>query len=234
MLAFGLAPESQPSNSLFSPAAMGAMQVNPDQQGYENFFKANYNPATGSDQLPGQWAAMTPEQKASYSQSQAPGATEQMPSMMAPSMMAPSISMNSPSFTDLIATQPTTISQPAAPTSQDLASVLNQYQPVLQPPVPTSTIPPAAQQLVQQIAAPVSQVPVTPVPVAQPQPATTALIRQIAAPAARRPSPPPRPQPQMAPRPQPRPQPRPAPRPQARSVSRVNPTLLPSRPMGRR
>jgi hypothetical protein len=38
----------------------------------------------------------------------------------------------------------------------------------------------------------------------------------------------------MAPRPQPRPQPRPAPRPQARSVSRVNPTLLPSRPMGRR
>ena len=225
MLAFGLAPESQPSNSLFSPAAMGAMQVSPDQQGYENFFKANYNPTTGSDQLPGQWAAMTPEQKASYSQSQAPGATEQMPSMMAPSM-----SMNSPSFTDLIATQPTAIGQPAAPTSQDLASVLNQYQPVVQPPVPTSTIPPAAQQLVQQIAAPVTQVPVTPVPVAQPQPATTALIRQIRAPAARRPSPPPRPQPQMAPRPQPRP----APRPQARSVSRVNPTLLPSRPMGRR
>jgi hypothetical protein len=225
MLAPGLAPESQPSNSLFSPAAMGAMQVSPDQQGYENFFKANYNPATGSDQLPGQWAAMTPEQKASYSQSQAPGATEQMPSMMAPSM-----SMNSPSFTDLIATQPTAIGQPAAPTSQDLASVLNQYQPVVQPPVPTSTIPPAAQQLVQQIAAPVTQVPVTPVPVAQPQPATTALIRQIRAPAARRPSPPPRPQPQMAPRPQPRP----APRPQARSVSRVNPTLLPSRPMGRR
>ena len=52
---------------------MGAMEMTPDFEAYQNFFKARYNPATGSDQLPGQWEAMTPEQKASYNQSQLPG-----------------------------------------------------------------------------------------------------------------------------------------------------------------
>ena len=132
----------------------------------------------------------------------------------------------------------------------------NPFQP--SPSVPMATQPPATQQLVQQIQAPVNNMPTTPVPVPQAPAATQQLIKQIAAPTTPR-TPAPMNQatqqfaqqfrPQPAPAPAPRPQMQPVARPQpmaqprrfqaqirqpARSVSRVNPPLLPSRPTGRR
>jgi hypothetical protein len=46
---------------------MPSMEMTPDFAAYQNYFRQMYNPATGSDQLPGQWAQLTPEQKAQYS-----------------------------------------------------------------------------------------------------------------------------------------------------------------------
>ena len=158
---------------------------------------------------------------------------------------APSQQLNTPSFEQLAQT--------------------NSFQPPLSGPMATQ--PPSTQAAVQQIQAPVTNIPTTPVPVPQAPPATQQLLQQIAAPTTPRTPPPmnqatqqfaqqfrpqpmarpqpiarPQPRPVMAPRPQPRPvmaprpQPRPvmAQRPMAKSVSRVNPPLLPSRPMARR
>lgn len=122
-----------------------------------------------------------------------------------------------------------------------------------QPSVPMMTQPPETQQVVAQIQAPVTNMPTTPVPVPQAPPQTQQLLRQIAAPVMTRTAPRPQ-QPAMsmrAPAPvqtdrlapirqslaqlrplrtqQPAVQPRrPAP------ISRVQPRLLPTPPMGRR
>ena len=134
-----------------------------------------------------------------------------------------------------------------SPSLMEIAQT-NPFQPP--PSVPIATQPPPTQQLVQQIQAPVTNMPTTPVPVPQAPPATQQLIKQIAAPTTPR-APAPMNQAtqqfaqQFRPQPQPRPQPRPQPMAQprrfqaqirqpARSVSRVNPPLLPSRPTGRR
>lgn len=45
---------------------MPSIEMTPDFAAYQNYFNQMYNPATGSDQLPGQWAQLTPEQKAQY------------------------------------------------------------------------------------------------------------------------------------------------------------------------
>jgi hypothetical protein len=122
-----------------------------------------------------------------------------------------------------------------------------------QPSVPMMTQPPETQQVVAQIQAPVTNMPTTPVPVPQAPPQTQQLLRQIAAPVMTRTAPRPQ-QPAMSMRaptpvqtdrlapirqslaqlrplrtPQPAVQPRrPAP------ISRVQPRLLPTPPMGRR
>jgi len=105
--------------------------------------------------------------------------------------------------------------------------------PATMPGIPVSQPSPGATNLIQQI-----QAPTTPRPVTQSNRATQQFAQQFRPPpvAQSRPAPKPvaRPQPIMAPRPAARPQPVVTPRPAARSVSRVNPPLLPSRPMGRR
>jgi hypothetical protein len=242
-----------PGQSLFQPSqlslpgpmdtgTMGMMQMTPDQAAYENFFKANYNPTTGSDQLPGQWAAMTSEQKAAYSQSQAPGATAQMPALMTPPAPYGGLSMQ----------QPSAVQQLNSPTLADIAQTQPFVPPTAQP-MPMITQPPATQQAVAQIQAPVTNMPTTPVPVPQAPLQTQQLLRQIAAPVMTRTAFRPQ-QPSMsmrAPAPvqtdrlapirqslaqlrplrtqQPAVQPRrPAP------ISRVQPRLLPTPPMSRR
>jgi len=224
---YGTAPGPAPGQQ----PAMGGLEMDPDFAAYQNFFNANYNPATGSDQLPGQWAAMTPEQKAAYSQSQAPGPTEQMPSIMAPNIANPlsQIPIGDQYNTVL---GPTPGQQLNTPSFDQLAQT-NLFQPP--PSVPVATQPPATQQLVQQIQAPTPSL-----PVAQQPPATQQLINQIRKPTAatqrfaqqfRAPAPRPVAQPQA--RPGFQPQIRSAARPMARSVSRVNPPLS-TRPTGRR
>jgi len=303
----GIRNMSMGGGSLFNPGMldsqpkMGAMEMTPDFEAYQNFFKANYNPATGSDQLPGQWAAMTPEQKASYGQSQAPGPTEQMPSTMAPPPnpyggMTPADALggglaqtNPATGRPFGETQSAPGQQPPSwvnettrmanplsgipmgeqyntyadysklpPSAQDPGIPI--YTPPQQPapmpapapptdyampPPPPSVTPlsitqpaPGTSNLINQISAPVTQAP-TQLPVTSP--GVSNLIQQIQAPTTPRPAAQPnratqqfaqqfRPQP----RPMARPQPVMAPRPMAQSVSRVNPPLLPSRPMGRR
>jgi hypothetical protein len=112
------------------------------------------------------------------------------------------------------------ITQPTPGTS----NLINQISaPVTQAPTQLPVTSPGANNLIQQIKAP-TQIK----PVATPNPATRQFAQQF------RPQPVARPQPIMAPKPIARPQPVMATRPVATSVSRVNPPLLPSRPMGRR
>jgi len=249
------------ADSLFNPnqlslpgptdtGTMGMMQLNPDFAAYQNYFNKMYNPETGSDQLPGQWAAMTPEQKAAYSQSQAPdsGATGDL-GIMAPftsqiigqpgisQQPTPQQQLNTPSFNDIAQTQPF-----QSPTPQDLAGVLGQYQAPAPQPLPMATQPPATQQLVQQLAAPTTPGASTSMPTATLPPATQQLISQLKKPTT--PSAPvaPKPAPRQVFRPSAPKVPAPLPkrsfqaavRQPARSVSKVNPPLLPSRPTGRR
>lgn len=213
-------------------STMPALQMDPDFAAYQNFFRANYNPATGSDQLPGQWAAMTPEQKAAYSQSQAPGATEQMPSIMAPT---PNIA--NPLSGIPIGDQYNTVLGPTPGQQLNTPSFEQLAQPMA---FPMATQPPPTQQLVQQIQAPTSSLPVAQQPPAtqqlinqirKPTAATQRFAQQFRAPAPRAPAPRPAAPPQA--RPTFQPQIRSAARPMARSVSRVNPPLS-TRPTGRR
>lgn len=138
---------------------------------------------------------------------------------------------------------PTPVQQLSSPSLTDLAQT-QPFQPTQ--PLPMATKPPETQQLVQQIQAPTTNMPAPSVPVLNQPPATQQLIQQIKAPTTpRAPTPPPINTRQFAqqfrqaatrPAPVAKPQPmvRAAPRPAAQSVSRVNPPLLPSRPMGRR
>jgi hypothetical protein len=147
---------------------------------------------------------------------------------------------------------PTPVQQLNSPTLADIAQTQPFVPPTAQP-MPMATQPPATQQAVAQIQAPVTNMPTTPVPVPQAPPQTQQLLRQIAAPVMTRTAPRPQ-QPAMsmrAPAPvqtdrlapirqslaqlrplrtqQPAVQPRrPAP------ISRVQPRLLPTPPMGRR
>lgn len=168
----------------------------------------------------------------------------------------PAEQLNTPSFEKLA--QPMTMPMPTAMPPTDYAMP----PPPSVSPVPVTQPTPGTSNLIQQIQAPVAGLPPTPatmpgIPVSQPSPGVSNLIQQIQAPTTPRPVTqpnqttrqfaqqfqpvaqppvaPPRPQPIMAPKPQSVRRPQVVARPQsAYSVSRVNPPLLPSRPMGRR
>jgi hypothetical protein len=186
----------------------------------------------------------------------------QTDAQIAPSGPTPGQQLNTPSFEQLAQPMPappppTDYAMPAPPPpsvtpvpitqpTPGTSNLIQQIQapvaglppsPATMPGIPVSQPSPGATNLIQQI-----QAPTTPRPVAQPNRATQQFAQQFRPPPVAQPRPQPRPVPKPVARPQPRPVPKPvarpqpimAPKPAARSVSRVNPPLLPSRPMGRR
>ena len=59
--------QSQTQPVVPGPTVDNGMQMDSNFAAYQNYFGQMYNPATGSDHLPGQWAQLTPEQQAQYS-----------------------------------------------------------------------------------------------------------------------------------------------------------------------
>jgi len=206
-------------------------------------------------QAPDPYGGMTPGQALGGELTQTNPATGQPFGATQPT---PAEQLNTPSFEKLA--QPMTMPMPTAMPPTDYAMP----PPPSVSPVPVTQPTPGTSNLIQQIQAPVAGLPPSPatmpvIPVSEPSPGVSNLIQQIQAPTTprpvaqpnratqqfaqqfrpqpvARPRPVARPQPVMAPRPMTRPQPQPvmATRPIARSLSRVNPPLLPTRPMGRR